>query len=799
LPGEPSGEASALWRRNFLAHRVDRANTGAQPPFRLRSEELTGQTRDGAERLRRFRGILVEDGYGEDASLSRRAREIDLLSVTTTMEVGIDIGPLQAVYQANMPPQRFNYQQRVGRAGRRGQAFSIVLTVCRSRSHDLHYFRRPEKITGDPPPPPFLAAGYEDIPLRVVRKAWLQAAFKVLRQSHGANYVGYDLTPPDIHGEFVRVADYKDEQSPWREELRKALESTTDARDSATLMLTAHQDQSLAGRIREGLETDRLMDQIAEVVERESRWDIGVAHALAEGGLLPMYGMPTRVRPLYLGLEREGATDYEWDTTDRDADLAIYEFAPGASLVRDKRVHTSVGLTSSLPDPQKWGGWVLPGQDDRSPISESWWIARCDDCGGWSRRDAPAAETCGACGGPIPEVAFKHCVSPAAYRTDFQPERIGEEELRIVRARIVCAEAAPVTPSAINGTNMASSLERSSGILRLNPGYGADPLAGVGFMFVPGSQKVRSAGIAVTLNDQRLVNDYAADLRYDWRQTDQPESAWLASRKITDSLFLTPRAQHPMLDLSRVAGDHEAVAVRAAAVTAAFLLVDRAAFELDVDPSEFDILPPRVSRAAGVNWPVLQIADTLVNGSGLSRRLAQPIDRPWAIALLESIVSDASAWPLREFMKEAHRASCDQACYECLQRYGNRNFHGLLDWRLGMAYARAMLDPGYAAGADGDFGAPELLDWRRLTQDALARAARGAPDLALEPDGPLPAARLRRSGGDVIIAVRHSLWRDDGSTSPLIAEMRRRHGSSVRWIDSFELARRPFWALARMT
>lgn len=773
LPEAASGTAGALRSANFLGKQIQQS-TGVR---RMRCEELTGMTVNPAARLRRFKGILIADdddilpsgmpGIEPDTDLDRDARVVDLLSVTTTMEVGVDIGDLRAVFQANMPPQRFNYQQRVGRAGRRGQAFSFVLTVCRSKSHDLHYFRHPNEITGDPPPPPFLTLSLEMIAQRLVRKVWFVEAFRRLRQEKSAAGVAWPADGerrPDNHGEFFSVTWLEANRSDWLPAIRRALEKSSGERDAFALACAAG-DAAKQQAILAPLTVDGAVASVEVVLADPAMQGKGLAEAFAELGMFPMYGMPTRTRQLATRPIKDQEGEIEFASMDRDLDVAIQEFAPGKYLIQDKRRYFTAGFSGPLS--------AKPG---KSTEFQSWTpdlgelraLVKCRVCEAWGSSSEEETD-CPGCGTPLAEAERHKCFVPRGFITSLVPKRAEDDAEQSLSAasKSSLAEAVVVDGSPEEGTNALLQFNAQTRCYRLNRGEYKDG-AWTGFN---ADQGRLSAPLRANGQTQRVIadgvwieraaaavdvghRDSLIDRRF-WPSSAAEEGFYLAAPKVTDSLLVAAQRIPEGLQLTRsLSSDQPNVLLtagaRAAVISAAFLIVNYVSrIILDIDPEEIEVIEPRVQMLKdGRTVPVLQLADRLVNGAGLCDRLRQvgPSGEPIIVEAMRTLLREEADSPLVEMIASAHSEECLQACYRCLHRYGNQAYHGLLDWRLGLDAIALLLDSSYAAGLSGDFSAPGVKDWAVLSL-SLAKEA-----------GSLCGAEVTQAGSVPIFALGASAW-----------------------------------------
>ena len=113
----------------------------------------------------------------EDSAPSRRTDVfLPVLFCSPTMELGVDISALNAVYLRNMPPTPANYAQRSGRAGRSGQA-ALVITYCSAQGpHDQYYFGRAAAMVSGIVRPPALDLANRDLIEAHLHAVWLAEA-----------------------------------------------------------------------------------------------------------------------------------------------------------------------------------------------------------------------------------------------------------------------------------------------------------------------------------------------------------------------------------------------------------------------------------------------------------------------------------------------------------------------------------------------------------------------------------------------------------------------------------------------
>ena len=162
----------------YRSSTLDALHEPPTPPMALIAAEHTGQI-NSAQWNEIFskaeeHEILFQDVNLGPGDTGRDRPAIDVLSCTTTMEVGIDIGALSGVSLRNIPPARANYQQRAGRAGRRGNAVATVTAFGSADSHDEHYFEHPDQMISGEVDDPILTLDNPEIARRHVTAYLLQ-------------------------------------------------------------------------------------------------------------------------------------------------------------------------------------------------------------------------------------------------------------------------------------------------------------------------------------------------------------------------------------------------------------------------------------------------------------------------------------------------------------------------------------------------------------------------------------------------------------------------------------------------
>ena len=273
------------------------------------------------------------------------------------------------------------------------------------------------------------------------------------------------------------------------------------------------------------------------------------------------------------------------------------------------------------------------------------------------------------------------------------------------------------------------------------------------------------------------------------------ESIRLASRKNTNvfKLEVSPVdgfALNPYKVAADGRLDYWSQGVRAAYYSLAFILQRAVASKLDIDPVEIEVVRLMPSR----NYTgVICLADEKVNGSGFVKDLYDNFDNYANARILNGEDSF-----FNYMLSSQHDSNCDSACYSCLQVYRNMPYHGLLDWRLGIALLRFIMNPDYKCGTDYKFDEyPELRSWPAMAR-CLIEDFRNAfcPTWDTEEYQGVPF--IYDGNGSVIVAI-HPLWEIpyDEYESRFFAQLKRGIVKTIdheigdfKCCDTFNLSRR---------